>query len=179
MDLIKCHIPAGFIMTRAQMSWRELQFGLINELIDAQAVIDFAVDAVACSKQPSELVVELAGSSRTDPVDDLLERLASGEPERPEGESHDKWLYLTLAWLYECRGASQDPLQTVEEVYADFGYPEEIVGFVRYMPMDAPDLGSREANEQRLMERWKQYLDSSARRYIPRTVGSTASPTRP
>jgi hypothetical protein len=72
---------------------------------------------------------------------------------------------LVLAWIYEHRGAFLDPLQTVEEVYADFGYPERIAGFVRYMPMDGPDLGSREANEQRLMERWKEYLDATAPTY--------------
>ncbi|RYE51739.1 MAG: hypothetical protein EOP21_00575 [Hyphomicrobiales bacterium] len=27
------------------------------------------------------------------------------------------------------------------------------------MPMDEPDLGSRELNERRLYERWKRYLD--------------------
>ena len=90
-----------------------------------------------------------------------------GEIERTEAELRDKWLYLVLAWLYEQRGAVPDPLQTVEEVYADFGYPEEIAGLIRYMPMDGPDLGSREANERRLFERWRQYLDSAAAKHLP------------
>jgi hypothetical protein len=70
-----------------------------------------------------------------------------------------------LAWFYEHRGEVPDPLLRVEEVYADFGYPEQIAKFVRYMPMEGPDLGSREANEHRLFERWKRYIEEVAPTY--------------
>jgi hypothetical protein len=72
-----------------------------------------------------------------------------------------------LAWFYEHRAEVPDPLQRVEEVYADFGYPEQLAKFVRYMPMEGPDLGSREANERRLFERWKRYVDDVASKYFP------------
>ena len=167
MDLIKLSIPAPFIMARAHLSWRELKFGLSNELLVSQAVVDFAVEQVTRLECPSPALLDLAGSSRSDAIRELVEQLAAGEPEPVENEPLEKWLYLTLAWLYEKRAALPDPLQTVEEVYADFGYPEAIAGFVRYMPMDGPDLGSREANETRLMDRWKEYLDSMSARYMP------------
>ena len=70
-----------------------------------------------------------------------------------------------LAWFCEHRGEVPDPLQRVEEVYADFGYPEQIAKFVRYVPMEGPDLGRREANERRLFERWKQYIEEVAPAY--------------
>ena len=53
------------------------------------------------------------------------------------------------------------------EVYSDFGYPPRIAGFVRYMPAEQPDLGSRELNEQRLYENWKRYLDQTSPEYMP------------
>ncbi|MCB9913053.1 MAG: hypothetical protein H6827_08665 [Planctomycetes bacterium] len=34
-----------------------------------------------------------------------------------------------------------------------------MASFVRYMPKVGPDSGSREANERRLFERWKRYVD--------------------
>jgi hypothetical protein len=169
VDLIKLKIPAGFIVARAQMSWRELLFGLVNQLLDPQVAIDFAIEEVSRLQRPSSEVIDLAGASRTEPLLDLVERLAAAEPEQPEDELRNKWLYLTLAWLYEQRENLPDPLQTIEVVYADFGYPKAIAGFVRYMPkpMDEPDLGSREANEHRLLARWRQYVDSMAKRYRP------------
>lgn len=168
MDFIKLKIPATFIMPRTRMSWRELQFGMENELLDQQAPIDFAIEELTRLEQPPGALLDLATSHRNDPIRDFVDKLAAEKPEHTEAGLMGKWLYLTLAWLYEQRDTTTDPLQAVEKVYADFGYPEEIAGFVRYMPMDGPDLGSREANERRLLERWRQYLESTASRYLPR-----------
>ncbi len=38
----------------------------------------------------------------------------------------------------ENRETVEDPFAVVEELYADFDYPEEIAGFVRYMPPEDP-----------------------------------------
>ena len=95
----------------------------------------------------------------------LVDQLANAEEARSEEELRGKWLHLALACLYEHRLDDPDPLQRVEEIYADFGYPEGVAQFVRYMPMDGPDLGSREANERRLFERWKRYIDDAATLY--------------
>jgi hypothetical protein len=52
MDSIKLTIPVAFISERASMSWRELQFGLVNGLLDPPAVVDFAVEQVARLEHP-------------------------------------------------------------------------------------------------------------------------------
>jgi hypothetical protein len=168
MNLIKLKIPATFIRSRASLSWREVRFGLVNRLLDPAVAVDLAVEQVLQLEHPSSALLELAGANWGEPPTESVEQLADAESPRPESELRDKWLYLVLSWIYEHRGSFSDPLQTVEEVYADFGYPEQSSGFVRYMPMDGLDLGSREANEQRLMQRWKQYLDETAPRYAER-----------
>lgn len=144
------------------MSWRDVRFGLVNELLDAQAVIEMAVDRVGETEDPSSPLMELAGAGKDEPLVELVQALAGSEAPRSEEEIRNKWLYLVLAWIYEHRMEDPDPLQRVEEVYADFGYPEHIASFVRYMPIEGPDLGSREANERRLFERWRRYLDDAA-----------------
>jgi len=165
MDLIKLKIPATFIRDRASMSWREVRFGLVNELLDPLAAVSLAEEQVARLEHPSAALLDLAGADRNEPAQELVDQLADGEPQSAENEIRDKWLYLVLAWIYEHRDECPDPLQTVEEVYADFGYPEQVGGFIRYMPMDGPDLGSKDANERRLFERWKRYLDETALAY--------------
>ena len=99
-------------------------------------------------------------------TDRLIEQLATTEPDQDADKIRSKWLYLVLIWIFEHRESYPDPLQTVEEVYADFGYPERIADFVRYMPMNEPDLVSRELNEQRLYEKWKRYVDEEAAKYV-------------
>jgi hypothetical protein len=162
MDIVRLCIPYRFVGERTRMSWHDVRFGLVNQLLDPQAAIEMAVDQVAEYEEPSGSLLELAGASKNEPIMELVEQLAGGESPRSEDETRNKWLYLVLAWLYDHRTEDPDPLQRVEEVYADFGYPEHIASFVRYMPMQGPDLGSREANERRLFERWKRYIDEAA-----------------
>jgi len=162
VDIVRLRIPYRFVGERTHMSWSDVRFGLVNQLLDPLAAIEMAVDQVGEYEDSSGSLLELAGAGKNEPIMELVEQLASGESPRSEEETRKKWLYLVLAWIYEHRGEDPDPLQRVEEVYADFGYPEHIASFVRYMPMQGPDLGSRDANERRLFERWKRYIDEAA-----------------
>lgn len=165
MDLVKLTVPADFLTARTRLLWRDVQFGLLNDLLDTDAVVDIACDRLAESTDASPTVAQLAGERDGESVRALLNHLASSEPARSQDELREKWLYLVLAWIYQQRSAIPDPWGVVEEVYADFGYPEGMRGFVRYMPTDLPDLGSREANEQRMIAMWEEYLASASRRF--------------
>jgi hypothetical protein len=165
VDLIKLEIPASFVEGRTALSWREVRFGIENELLDPHAAVDIAVQQCAERDRPSTNLLELAAAREEEPTAELIDQLAESEASQPPAEIRRKWLYLVLAWTYEHRSEYRDPLGRVEEVYADFGYPEELAPFVRYMPLDAPDLGSREANEGRLLTRWKEYLDYASKCY--------------
>ncbi len=165
MDIVRLRIPYEFVRERTRLTWREVHFGLVNELLDPRAPVSIAIEEVIARAEPSAALLELAAAGKDDPTFDLVERLARDESQFPEEEIRGKWLFLVLAWLYEHRNEDPDPLQRVEEVHADFGYPEELSRFVRYMPMEGPDLGSREANERRMFELWNQYVNEVASRY--------------
>lgn len=163
MDIVRLTIPYAFVRDRTRLSWRGVCFGLQNELLDPEAPRDMAVDQIAEFEEPSSTLLELASVKKGERTMELVEQLAVAETPSPEEKIRERWLYLVLAWIYEHRNECSDPLQRVEEVYADFDYPERIASFVRYMPMNGPDLGNREANERRLFERWAQYLDECSR----------------
>lgn len=165
MDILRMCISYDFIRERTRMSWREVLFGLVNELLDPRAAVEFAVEQVGTEAEPSAVLLQLAGGAGGEGTKALVAELAESEAPRSEDEVRDKWLYIVLAWIYQHREQSDDPLRRVEEVYADFAYPEQIAAFVRYMPMVGPDLGGPEANEGRLFDRWKEFLDDAARTY--------------
>jgi hypothetical protein len=167
MELIKLSMPPAFICERAHLTWREVLYGIENDLLAPGAAVDFAGDEVAAKDDSPPTLVELAGLGRDEPTRPLVEQLANTEPAQDADRIRDKWLYLVLAWIFEHRASYRDPLQTVEEVYADFGYPPHIAGFVRYMPSDEPDLGSQDVNERRLYQKWRQYLDEASAEYAP------------
>lgn len=161
MDLIKLNITPEFIRERTHLTWREALFGIDNELLSPRAAVDFAAHQLEVQENAEPALVELAGVCSGESVRDLVEQLVAAEPPQVSEAMRRKWIFLVLAWIFEHKESYPDPLRVVEEVYADFGYPDAITSFVRYMPMDEPDLGSREANESRLYEKWKRYLDSA------------------
>jgi len=130
-------IPTSFIAARTRLSRRELQYGVDRHYVLPQAATELA------APPPTE------------------------EPAPSDDDLRDKWLYLTLAWLHAQPASARDRLLAVEEVYSHFDYPEAIVGFVGYMPMVGPDLGSPEAHIERMMTRWQAYLDEAAPRWAP------------
>lgn len=162
MDLFRLSIPYAFLRKRLRLTWRSVRFGLENGLIGPDVPRELAVDQVGDMESPHPALLEIAGAGEGESIDNAVNLLADREAEGTEESLRAAWLYLVLAWTYENKAAYADPLQRVEEIYADFGYPQCMVGFVRYMPMEGPDLGSREANERRLYERWQRYLDESA-----------------
>jgi len=162
MDLVKLSIPWTFVRKNVHLAWRDILFGIDNELLDPDVPIEMATDQIATSESPSAVLIELAGLGKGERSRDLVKQLATTELDPESSVVHDKWLYLVLAWVYEHRAEYSDPLEVVEKIYADFGYPPRIACFVRYMPTCEPDLGSQELNEQRLYEKWKQYLEEAS-----------------
>ncbi|WP_437779225.1 DUF2247 family protein [Sorangium sp. So ce1097] len=167
MELVSLSIPYEFIEGKARLSWREVLFGLDERLLDPGAPAYLAAAQIAGDEVSAPPLVDLAGSEEAHETRSRVQALASAEPEGDVEEIRRKWLYLVLAWLFEHRGTLPDPLRCVEEVYGDFGYPERIACFVRYMPSDEPDLGSPALNEQRLLDKWKRYLELESSRYAP------------
>ena len=155
-------LPSSLVLAH-RWSWRDILAGLELGLVAPQTAVDAAVSQME-DPDPSAAIVELACCSAEDPEALLLlRRLADEEPSEAEGNGF--WLYLVLRWILENRELFSDPLQTVEEVYADFDYPEIVAPFVRYMPSEEPDLGSREANEARLVDKWKSFVEQEEARF--------------
>jgi hypothetical protein len=166
MDVVRLRIPFEFIGDRFPISWRAILFGLQNELLDPAAPMSLAAEQLTKEENSSATLIELAGLSGDEDPSAYVERLARDTPEEAVEEIRSKWVCIVLTWIYEHKDEYEDPLQAVEEVYADFDYPERIAGFVRYMPCNESDLGSRELNEARLFDRWKEYLGKCSSEFI-------------
>lgn len=163
MEMLTLDIPAEFIKAHlGRPTWRELLFGLENQLLDPIAITEFAADELAQGDAPAA-VLDLAIGGADEPVHDRVRYLADREA-ADDRTAAQTWLFLALAWLFEHRGDLPDPLGTIETVYAEFDYPEGIEGFVRYMPTEEPDLGDRVLNEQRLTDKWHRYIDEEQAR---------------
>lgn len=116
---------------------------------------------------PSGRLLALASARIDERVTQLVLELAADQPVVSEESISDKWLFLVLAFVFEHRHTFDDPLTVAEELYSDFGCPDQVAGFVRYMPFDGPDLGSLEANEAGMLHTWQAYLLHCEGQYKP------------
>lgn len=152
-------IPSTFIKARARLTWREVELGLQNRWLADETPIDLAIDRVTTGdNSPDALELASLLPNEKYKVIEIVRRLAASDPQY----SPKKWLFLLLAWLYEQRDVVEDALGMVEQLYADFDYPDEIASFVRYMPPKDP---SRVGNSY-LMDAWKRYLDHASGKYL-------------
>lgn len=163
MEQLRLALPLEFLRARVALTWRDVRFGLDNELLDPQAAQGLAMAELGAFDAPAAALSDLAAAQRDEPTRRLVDALAEAEAERTDEELRARWLYLVLAWLYDNRARLADPFAVVEAIHADFGYPEEMEGFVRYMPA-AP--GAR-PGEAAMFARWAAYVEAAGKRYRP------------
>lgn len=169
-DLVKFVLSADFILARAAPTPHELVVGYQCGWLDDEGAVRVAEAALSMGMTLPDAVEELALLLRDDRyrVAELIsaaaeELAASDEPSTSEDPSR-LWLYLALDWLYEHRADFVEPLEVIEMLYADFDYPAEIEGLVRFMP---PPSGEP-AGTSAIAQRWRNYLSRMAEAYSTR-----------
>ncbi len=138
-------------------------WGYDREFIGPSFFVALASRKVDSGTSACRAEIELAGLLKPELYEgiSIARELAGKESMRGEHDAEKKWLYLVLLWVFENRHELDDPLGVVETVYADFGYPRELDGFIRYMPVEGdydPLQHSKDENERRLIENWNRYL---------------------
>lgn len=166
--LIRFNIPAEFVVVRAMPTGAELAYGFREGWLTR-----FDVIAVALAKYKADLPLSrseeelaLLLSDDLDRVDELIADLEIVD--EPAEQRARLWLFLALAWLLERRQDFSDPLMVIEMLYADFDYPDEIQGLVRFMPTAPDEAAGVEAIEQR----WRAFVDRMSVEYKLRDLTS-------
>jgi hypothetical protein len=147
------------------LTWGEVLYGFSHRFLGWRSCVELASRRVEeGSSNPLEIELAAVGKDQDWKVGDLLSKLSGSEPRTDEVSHQKRWLFIILKWLYEHRGTFEDPLGEVEEIYADFHYPDEISNFVRFLPPKGdykPAEHTREENIQRLFRLWSDYLQAN------------------
>ncbi|WP_282611297.1 DUF2247 family protein [Pelagibius sp. Alg239-R121] len=165
----KIVISVEFVLSKVRVDWRDVLWAFEHKLLGWKSVVQLAEKRMLDGSEV-DLEADLAflGKENAERVGLILRELASAESSRNDSVAQKKWLYVTLAWLFENSKAFSNPLSCVEDIYADFDYPEEIAEFVGYMPPTDgydPSKHSPEENKQRMLGKWEEYLKSKAEFY--------------
>ena len=172
-DLIEFRIPGSFITARTIPTKGELAYGFRRGWVSPADVV-----AVALAKYKRDLPLSKAEEELALLLPEDLDRVPSlvGNLQTEQESNEDParvWQFLTLAWLFEHRASYPNALQIIEMLAADFEFPEELHGLLRFMPPGAGESTGKEA----LYERWRKYLDRMSDYYKRRDLYRTNSNT--
>jgi hypothetical protein len=147
-------LPAEFVLGLACPSPGELAYGYQNNWITRQDVVSIAVakHIRGCLLTEAEDALVLLLPDDLDLVPDLVESLAV--PGQSTESRARLWLFLSLSWLLEHRAEFRDPYLVIENLYSLFEYPDEMKGFVRFMPISPGE----ELGLEAMQRRWEQYV---------------------
>ncbi|MCO8273673.1 DUF2247 family protein [Actinoplanes sp. TRM 88003] len=154
---LELSLPTDFILRYAVPTAGELVAGYRLGWLTPQTTVELALAGLGVVPDATAAYEELALllSDRLYELPALIDDI-----ERSTGRDTSStrfWLFLALRWVYDHRTDFSDPLGTVEQLYADFDYPEEVEGFVRFLPVaDGARMGV-----DALFGRWLAYLETS------------------
>ncbi|RSM63039.1 hypothetical protein DMH03_13455 [Amycolatopsis sp. WAC 01376] len=165
-DLVKFRIPASFVTDNVALTPAEAAYGFEHGWLTADDVVKVALAAYETFTAIPGAFEELALllSDDYDRVPDLLSAL----PRREEKEEARVWFFLALSWVYDHKDSYVDPLETVEMISADFGYPEEGRALLRFTPVDDDRLVGVES----MYERWLEYIQRTKAYLSKRAAGN-------
>ena len=159
----------GFAGIRGStMSWRDLQWGLEQGLINHEDVVRFSDSTLDTSDALADqlhLNLSTCYSEDTWAIEDALNALVNAHNSSVD---ISLWQYLVLCHVYINRDSYKDPLGEVASIYADFGFDEEVEKFVYYMPPSGcnPSRHTYEENITRLYANWELYLRTNRDKYV-------------
>ncbi|MGU9852653.1 DUF2247 family protein [Pseudomonas koreensis] len=140
------------------LNWSQLNVGLKKGFINEQGISDYICNGLTKTSPPEAYEIATLNATEHQLLRELLQTLINKDSHQVESEEEaiKPWIYLTLSYLYENKDLSKDPFESIEELYADLDYPEEIAPIVRYMPLPEGVVGS----EEQLYENWKTILSN-------------------
>lgn len=165
MNSLNIVLTYRYISTLVTLTWADILFGINHGILNIEAAVAHAVASLETEENPSQEIIDLAWLTEGESIHPYIDELINLEPVQDEQEIKEKFLYVLLNWVYEHKETYEDPLGTVEYIYADFNYPVEMSSFIKYMPSNHPDLGSLELNKQHLLHNWKNYLNAQKKKF--------------
>lgn len=153
--------------SRIDYDWRTLYVGISTNLVEFNELTTYALKMMDDDKyEDNEFINELAwGIEENLKVEILTKMLLNFKFDTlvPESASWEleirKLRYMVLNYLRTTIEDDNELLRKVEEVYADFNYPQEMEEFIAYMPVkDNSVIHSSEDNKKRMINNLDNFL---------------------
>ena len=156
-----------FCMQSVILQWSDVVWGVENGAFTWKDVRTFALHRMTDPRSNTfdiENSIASLNKNEASEMMDLARAAASSGMMVADGQEQEKWQFLLLKWVYENRNLFSYPFGVVDELYAEFGYPESVESFVAFLPPKdgwEPLKHTATENENRLLKNWRVYIESS------------------
>lgn len=168
-NTLRLSFPYEYASSVVTLNWYDVSMAIQNGFLSLDDAVEHAIVQLETIQEPPEQVISLSllalETVFPHSIHPYIDELAEWVSEDEKQHTMRKLLYLVLNWVYNHRSEYDDPLGMVETIYDDFGFPERISSFVRYLPMSGPKLESKEAYIERLFQSWQTYLEAERRNF--------------
>lgn len=134
--------PATVLHESGLLDWPTVAVGFRQQWMSAEEVESFAVDRVLNEADPASEVVDLT-SSQLGGLDirERLEVLVERSPHVDEQVSLRRWLFASLKVLDQSSADEDATMGRLQELYAEFGLPEELryASPYNFLPVEQPE----------------------------------------
>ncbi len=150
-----------------KINWSTVYWGIKNKLLDVKSVSAYAVSFMENNSDidiPELLELAWDNDDESKAIE-LLETIEKKEPDifkLSNSLDAKRWRYCIVKSVRDSELSNSEILDKIELIYADFDYPVELAGAVRYMPPQDgynPSEHSKEENEQRMISKIDEFLE--------------------
>lgn len=141
-------------------TWQDIYYGVKYNYLDKNSVSEFALSYIEQNVELEE-VWELAWkNNEKDYILNKIENIIGTNFN--EQASETRWKYCIVKDIIEKYKDFDILAEKLDEVYADFNYPEDMEDFVSYMPVkDMYDVDKHTIrdNQERIIKKAKEFLE--------------------
>jgi hypothetical protein len=148
-----------------QMNWSDILFGIENGYFNRKVAVEYAKTIVSDEYEQELIDLLCLSPSEVDYGDLLLRRIAqlAGKVSKEDEKLvKEKFLYLTLRWLYDNKDEFDDLFMALDIIYDDFDFPKSIdfLGYVPEKELTSAGIGA-------MYDHWREYLDRQNKLFSP------------
>lgn len=116
--------PIKILINLGLLCWSTILLGLKKGWVSRKDVIDYAVDLLVNGNEDEDVAIIAGGESLED--DELFNLISNQAKQSDNAAALDKWRLAHLLNIAESDDDEQTKLDRLQEVYANFDYPEDM-----------------------------------------------------
>jgi hypothetical protein len=159
-----------YVKKLVSLNWSDMLFAIENNFLAYQTAIDHALEIVQKNINVPEEVLELAGMLKREAdslyVYQLVKKLAILQNPDNNSDSMEKFLYVSLRWVYEHKDDYCNLIEVIDILCDDINYPDEVKNLISFMPKQESEKNILYSTYEQMFDGLLRYFENQKYRWV-------------